>query len=416
VGNDLLLWIKEERGATFVVVALLMVILVGVAALAIDTGHLFVVRNELQNASDAGCLAAARFLYYHDGTTVNEDANEIAYNAAIVNRSDGSPVEVQWSGGNEGDVERGHWSLVTRTFTPNPSTDPTNLGGMSNEDLDANPNFINAIRVKTRRQDTPSASFFARIFGYESFSLATEAIAYIGFAGTLAPGEADQPLAICKESLLTNGQYTCSIGRMMNMGEYVAGQETGGWTDFNQDSPCLSGTNAFTVATLVTASGNPNPIIFSQPIATNAGDISSAFILLRERWEFVTGRTRPWTITLPVIECPGNDLGFCGRMVGAVAINIVWITGEAEDPSYSEAPWVMEDPRTGTTWASSDPDGQVRWDNFVQSFNLRNLDGSFVPYQKKAIYFMPDCNHQIPKGRTGGENFGILAKIPVLVR
>jgi Flp pilus assembly protein TadG len=62
MGNDLLLWIKEERGATFVVVALLIIVLVGVAALAIDIGHLFVVRNELQNASDAGCLAGGRFL------------------------------------------------------------------------------------------------------------------------------------------------------------------------------------------------------------------------------------------------------------------------------------------------------------------------------------------------------------------
>ncbi len=62
MGNDLLLWIKEERGATFVVVALLIIVLVGVAALAIDTGHLFVVRNELQNAADAGCLAGSPIL------------------------------------------------------------------------------------------------------------------------------------------------------------------------------------------------------------------------------------------------------------------------------------------------------------------------------------------------------------------
>lgn len=416
MGTDLVLWIKEERGVTSVVVALLVVILVGVAALAIDTGHLFVVRNELQNASDAGCLAGGRFLYREDGTAVNEDANQVAYDAAIVNRSDGSPVEVQWSGGNGEDVERGHWSFMTRTFTPNGSTQTINLWDVSPEELDANPNFINAIRVRTRRQETPAVSLFAGILGYNSFSLATEAIAYTGFAGTMAPEEVDQPVAICKESLLVNGRYSCAIGRVISIGEEVAVEETGGWTDLNQDNPCLSGTNALTVATLVTRGGNPNPIIFSQPIATNAGDIPLAFILLRERWEFVTGRTRPWTITLPVIECPGNDLGSCGRMVGAVAINIVWITGGAEDPTYSDAPWVMEDPRTGIPWVSNDPDGQLRWDSFVQSFNLTNLDGSFVPYQKKAIYFMPDCNHQILRGRTGGENFGILAKIPVLAR
>lgn len=416
MGNDLLLWIKEERGATFVVVALLIIVLVGVAALAIDTGHLFVVRNELQNASDAGCLAAARFLYYHDGTTVNEDANEVAYHAAIVNRSDGSPVEVQWSGGNAGDVERGHWCFATRVFTPNEATQPVNLWDVSSEELDANPNFINAIRVKTRRQDTPSASFFARIFGYESFSLATEAIAYIGFAGTLAPGEADQPLAICKESLLTNGQYTCSIGRMITNNEQVAGQESGGWTDFNQDSPCFTGANAETVRSLICNAGNPDSIILGQPIAINGGYIQNAHGLLRQCWQGFNGETQPWSLTLPVIECPENNLDRCARVVGAVTVNIVWITPWEDDPSYSEAPWEMQNPRTGTTWSSHNHDGQVRWNSFVQNFNLQNVDGSPVPYQRRGVYFLPDCNDHQPKGRTGGENFGILAKIPVLVR
>jgi hypothetical protein len=58
----------------------------------------------------------------------------------------------------------------------------------------------------------------------------------------------------------------------------------------------------------------------------------------------------------------------------------------------------------------------VRWNSFVRYFNLRDLDGAFVPYQKKAVYFVPDCHHQEPRGRTGGENFGILAKIPVLAK
>jgi hypothetical protein len=35
---------------------------------------------------------------------------------------------------------------------------------------------------------------------------------------------------------------------------------------------------------------------------------------------------------------------------------------------------------------------------------------------KKCIYFLPDCNPHIPTGISGGENFGVLAKIPVLVK
>jgi hypothetical protein len=416
MGLDLFKLLKEERGVTVIMVALLILVFIGVAAMAIDIGHLFVVRNELQNAADAGCLAGARFLYSDEGMVVNENVNQIAYQAAITNKSEKAPVDVHWSGGNVGDVERGHWCFTTRTFTPNESIQPINLWDVSPEELDANPNFINAIRVRARRQDTPAASFFARIFGYENFSLSTEAIAYVGFAGTLAPGEAEQPVAICRESLLVNEKYSCTIGRVISIGTYLPGQETGGWTDFSQDSPCLNGTNAQAVIDLLCRSGNPDPIILNQPITANGGDIPFAFGLLRTCWESITGRTHPWTLTLPVIECPGNNVDSCARVVGAVTINIVWITGADEDPTYSDAPWVMEDPRDQTTWSSNDPDGQVRWNSFVQNFNLQNIDGSPVPYQKKAIYFLPDCNYHKPAGRAGGENFGVLAKIPVLAK
>ena len=407
---------REQRGVIVIVVALLMLVFIGAAALAIDVGHLFLVRNELQNSADAGCLAGARFLYGDDGMSVNENANQIAYQAAIANKSEKAPVEVHWNEGNLGDVERGHWSFATCTFTPNDSTQPIDLWDVSPEELDANPNFINALRVRTRRQDTPVTSFFAGIFGYEHFSLSTEAIAYIGFAGTLTPGEADQPMVVCKESLLTNGQYTCSSGRMMSMGEQVPGQETGGWSDFTQDNPCFNGVNFRTMRSLVCGGGNPDPILLNQRVATDGGDIPGIFELVSACWVSATGRLDPWTLTLPVIECPGNTMDRCARFVGAVTVNIVWITGAEDDPTFSDAPWVMENPRTGATWFSSDSDGQARWDSFVQNFNLQNVDGSPTPYIKKSIYFLPDCNDHKPTGRTGGENFGILAKIPVLAR
>jgi hypothetical protein len=291
-----------------------------------------------------------------------------------------------------------------------------NLWDVSPEELDANPVFVNALRVKARRQDTPSASFFARIFGYENFSLSKEAIAYIGFAGTLAPGEADQPIAICKESLLLNGQYTCSIGRMITNHQVVAGLESGGWTDFNQESACSTGTNAETVRSLICGGGNPEPIILGQAVAINGGYIPNAHGLLRGCWQAFTGETQLWTLTLPVVECPGNNVGSCATMVGAVTVNIVWITPWEDDPSYSFAPWQMENPRTGTTWYSNNPNGHVRWDSFVQSFNLQNADGSPVPYRRRGVYFLPDCKPHQPRGRSGGENFGVLAKIPVLAK
>jgi hypothetical protein len=47
---------------------------------------------------------------------------------------------------------------------------------------------------------------------------------------------------------------------------------------------------------------------------------------------------------------------------------------------------------------------------------LKNVDGSQAPYDKKSIYFLPDCTPHELTGVSGGYNFGILAKIPVLVK
>lgn len=412
--------LNGQQGVSAIMVGIMLTMLIGFAALAVDMGHLYVVRNELQNAADAGALAGARFLYLEDGTAVNTGANQIAYNTAISNTSEKDeagnrvPVDVHWAGGNGGDVQRGHWSFATRTFTPNDSVVPVDLWNVSDEDLDANPNFINAVRVVSRREDTPAASFFARIFGHENFAARpAEAAAYIGFAGTLEPKDGDQPIAICKESLLIDGKYTCNIGRMINSGQQIESNETGGWTDFNQDNPCAGGTNAKTIRSLVCGSGNPEPITLGKPIATNGGEIQSAFNDLIKCWESKTLKKTPWNLTLPVVTCPGNNVGTCEVVVGAVNINIVWITGAGDDPGYKDAPTQM-----GDWFFPADPgntNGQERWNSFVDKFELQNVDGTPAPYAKKSIYFQPDCTVHIPAGSSGGENFGILAKIPVLV-
>ena len=55
--------LKSEKGVTLVYVALLLVVFLGMAALAVDVGYLMVSKNELQNAADAAALAGASYLY-----------------------------------------------------------------------------------------------------------------------------------------------------------------------------------------------------------------------------------------------------------------------------------------------------------------------------------------------------------------
>ena len=53
---------SRQRGAVAIVVGITMFVMVGMAGLALDLGHLFVIRTELQNAADACALSAAREL------------------------------------------------------------------------------------------------------------------------------------------------------------------------------------------------------------------------------------------------------------------------------------------------------------------------------------------------------------------
>ena len=54
----------KHDGSAVIFVAVTLLLLLAFAALAIDMGHMYVVRTELQNAADAGALAGAQVLYH----------------------------------------------------------------------------------------------------------------------------------------------------------------------------------------------------------------------------------------------------------------------------------------------------------------------------------------------------------------
>lgn len=67
-------WAVDRRAVVAPVLALTLVVLIGITALAIDLGHLFVIRGELQNASDAAALAGVVELFYTDSSGAQETA------------------------------------------------------------------------------------------------------------------------------------------------------------------------------------------------------------------------------------------------------------------------------------------------------------------------------------------------------
>lgn len=65
---------SDERGAVAIILALLLIVLVGFAALVVDLGQIIIVRSELQNASDAGALAGVVDLVYSGSSAAQTTA------------------------------------------------------------------------------------------------------------------------------------------------------------------------------------------------------------------------------------------------------------------------------------------------------------------------------------------------------
>ena len=61
---------RKQRGQTLVLVALCLVVLISMAALAIDLTTLYVARGEMQRAADAAALAGAQ-AFVSSGTTTD---------------------------------------------------------------------------------------------------------------------------------------------------------------------------------------------------------------------------------------------------------------------------------------------------------------------------------------------------------
>lgn len=176
----------RRRGAIVPLAAVLLTLLVGMLAFAIDIGYIATVRAEMQNAADAAALAAAQRLqepfvqFYSPGqksqssiysailndTTTATSAICTAQQVASSNKAGGVSITVPAS-----DVTFSYWDGQNSAVTP------------------SYPNqFPNSVTVVVRRDNVangPVGLFFAQIFGISTIQLTASARATI-FAGDVS--------------------------------------------------------------------------------------------------------------------------------------------------------------------------------------------------------------------------------------
>jgi len=178
----------NQRGASLVLVAASLVVLLAIAAVAVDVGYLMATKNELQNVADAAALAATRQLgaiyepmtydeqqvYMCNPTTIVPVAQDVAQK----NKAAGVSVSV-----NAGDVVIGRWNASTHTLTPT----------LAQPD---------AVRVTARRESGTNGAigtFFARIFGIDNVGLRADATAALTGQSTSGPGGIEIPVGISRK-------------------------------------------------------------------------------------------------------------------------------------------------------------------------------------------------------------------------
>jgi len=202
--------VDNQKGAVAVTVAILMIMLVGFAALAIDVGYIYVTRGELQNVADAAALAATRELgAIYEGMSYEEQQSfncgsvatapcsqivAVAQQTALENQAANVNIVV-----NASDVQIGHWDFsVAPPFTA--ANDPMNIWPGNNPDP-APLVRPRAVRVTARRQEgsnSPITTFLAGVIGVDTMGVSALATASLSGEATAGKGELELPVGISR--------------------------------------------------------------------------------------------------------------------------------------------------------------------------------------------------------------------------
>ncbi len=158
---------SRSAGTVTIFIVLGMSALLGVMALAIDTGFMYMTRLQLQNAADAAAVAAMRSfldegeIFPTASPSVVPFEMVVANEVAVRHSAGGLPVMLKLPD----DVEFGYWNFGSRTFTPG-------IGFGSP-----------AARVTARREEGspggPIGLFFARVLGRSEANVNAAAVAAI---------------------------------------------------------------------------------------------------------------------------------------------------------------------------------------------------------------------------------------------
>lgn len=247
----------DQSGAVALMAALGLAIVLVMAALAIDIGHLVTAKAELQSAADAGALAGARGLVPYTTTTPPPQPNWVlgqsrASQAVRVNKIDGVPL-------TDCQAQPGYWSLALKTLQS------TGIVPTSND--------VPAIKVTLAKaagtNGGPVRMMFAPILGRSFCELRAQALAFISAPSGIPPHGGLFPLATPKA--LVDQYWPLDQPVSFKIGSTYHNPVGGQWTSFLVDA-----NNVPTIRDLID-NGNPSAVNIGDNIWIQPGTKTTLF-------------------------------------------------------------------------------------------------------------------------------------------
>jgi len=264
--------VTDQKGLALVYIAICIFVLLGFLGLAVDLGHLQVVRGELQNDSDAAALAGAGSLY--DKPTSPGGTPTLDWNAAqtaatsFISKNMSDKVAL-----SDGAVQVGYWNLSWDPST-NPALKPTTTATLASGDVAA---VKVTVSRSTGNNGGPVGTFFMQALGISNAPVSSKAsVAVIGFpgsapAGTLFP----MVLSACMtDQYFSQNPLPSPPTEIKITSLYSAGGSncyTGQWTSFQTDSNSVPTVEGFI------DNGSPSPLKLGDDVWVQPGEKNSLY-------------------------------------------------------------------------------------------------------------------------------------------
>ena len=240
--RQLILRFKNQRGATAVVVAIVISVLIGFVALAVDIGYLAATKNELQNVADSAALAGAGLLgEIYTGMSYEEQQSydcETDDTIADSYSSDRLSIKAQ-AKDVVGTALKNRVAGKTDMSINDADIIIYNLKASDNNTKYPGPDVTStptAVRVIARRDDSangPITTFFARIFGIDTSDVRADAVASLSGQGTIGEGEIELPIGISTEWFNLHDDDDGYCGDHIAFSPPTDPDACGGWTGWD---------------------------------------------------------------------------------------------------------------------------------------------------------------------------------------